>query len=200
VPVVAMLGIYFARPTPAPDALDHLDSRDRPLFDTIARLHRMGVLIAVGADTRHGPNTLLFELQCLVRCGLSNDAVLLAATRQAARVCGLERDVGTLEPGKLADVLVVGGNPLADLAALGDVRLVLKEGRRIPGGRSGPAPRSWLRAAHAGGREADVGAPTSSTPLPPRSGDPGRAEARDNLPRERLDDRLDVRLVYRQRR
>ena len=51
-----------------------------------------------------------------------------------ARVCGLEREVGTLEAGKLADLLVVGGNPLEDLDALRDVRLVLKAGQEIPSG------------------------------------------------------------------
>jgi imidazolonepropionase-like amidohydrolase len=54
--------------------------------------------------------------------------IIVAATRNAALVCRLEEDLGTLEVGKLADILVVGGNPLEDLAALENVLLVMHGG------------------------------------------------------------------------
>jgi imidazolonepropionase-like amidohydrolase len=52
----------------------------------------------------------------------------VAATRNAAHVCGLDAELGTLEAGKTADVLVVNGDPLRDLNALLNVRLVIHRG------------------------------------------------------------------------
>ena len=51
-----------------------------------------------------------------------------AATQNAAHVCNLGDEIGTLEPGKIADILVVAGDPLHDLQALTDVRLVIHNG------------------------------------------------------------------------
>lgn len=70
------------------------------------------------------------ELFCLVDSGLSPMEALLAATRNPASV--LDLDVGTIEPGKLADILIVDGNPLQDITILQDVnriKLVMKAGR-----------------------------------------------------------------------
>lgn len=52
-------------------------------------------------------------------------------TRHAAHVCGLEDELGTLEAGKIADVLAVEGDPLQDLQALANVRWVVHEGAVI---------------------------------------------------------------------
>jgi imidazolonepropionase-like amidohydrolase len=54
--------------------------------------------------------------------------VLISATRTAAEVLRIDRDLGTLQRGKRADILVVGQNPLDDLRALRDVRLVMRSG------------------------------------------------------------------------
>jgi imidazolonepropionase-like amidohydrolase len=58
-----------------------------------------------------------------------NLTVLQSVTRDAARIALVDKDLGTVEEGKLADLVVVGGNPLADLRAAADVRLVVKNGR-----------------------------------------------------------------------
>lgn len=55
----------------------------------------------------------------------------LKLTRNSARSCDMESELGTLEAGKLADVLVVDGDPLADVKALTNPRLVLREGKLI---------------------------------------------------------------------
>ena len=60
--------------------------------------------------------------------GMSPMQVLVAATKHAARVCNLEHELGTLEVGKIADILVVGGNPLEDIQSLKDVMLVIHNG------------------------------------------------------------------------
>ncbi len=57
--------------------------------------------------------------------------IIVAATRNSARSCDMESRLGTLEAGKLADVLVVDGDPLADVKALTNPRLVLREGKLI---------------------------------------------------------------------
>ena len=51
-----------------------------------------------------------------------------ASTKNAAAACGLEEDLGTLEVGKIADLIVVPGDPLEDLAVLGEVQLVILDG------------------------------------------------------------------------
>ncbi len=63
--------------------------------------------------------------------GLSPLEVITAATRNGAHVCNLGKELGTLEVGKLADVLVVNGDPLQDLKALAEVRLVIHGGAVI---------------------------------------------------------------------
>ena len=60
-------------------------------------------------------------------------AVLTAGTLGAARAMGLDRQIGSLEPGKLADLVAVPGDPLADLAVLQRVRFVMQGGRVVVG-------------------------------------------------------------------
>ncbi len=57
--------------------------------------------------------------------------IIVAATRNAAHVCNLDAILGTLERGKVADILVVNGDPLQDLHALTSVRLVVRSGTII---------------------------------------------------------------------
>jgi imidazolonepropionase-like amidohydrolase len=98
----------------------------------LKRLAEAGVTIAAGTDagnigTLHGPS-LFRELRLMADAGMSPSAVLVAATRNGAAVAG-RRDLGTLEPGRLADFLLLRGDPLADLANLEDPLSVVKGGR-----------------------------------------------------------------------
>jgi imidazolonepropionase-like amidohydrolase len=95
---------------------------------------KAGVRIATGTDAglgiRHGQN--LVELAHLVNAGLSPMAAIVAGTATAAEVCGLGDQVGTLEPGKRADLVVAAGNPLDDIDLLADatnITLVVQDGR-----------------------------------------------------------------------
>ena len=63
-----------------------------------------------------------------MRTGIPNAAVLKFATRNAARALGVESLLGTIETGKLADLVVVRGNPLEDIRNTRNVRLVVKAG------------------------------------------------------------------------
>lgn len=84
----------------------------------------------MGTDWNPSFPTGLFlrEIQLLHAAGLSPMEVIEAATRHAARVCGHGEDLGTLEPGKLADILIVDGDPITDLGALERVSLVVRGG------------------------------------------------------------------------
>jgi imidazolonepropionase-like amidohydrolase len=82
------------------------------------------------------------ELQLLVEAGMSPMQALQAATGWAAACLGIERQVGTVQPGKLADLVVVDGDPLQDIAVLQDLRrikLVFKEGQLCVDRRVSPA-------------------------------------------------------------
>jgi len=66
-----------------------------------------------------------------VRDGATPWQTLLAATRHGAAVCGVGAELGTVEVGKLADLIVVGANPLDDITNVRQLQLVLKEGRIV---------------------------------------------------------------------
>ena len=74
-----------------------------------------------------------FELVKLVEFGVSPKDALLAATSRGAAACRIKDRVGTLEPGKLADIIGVRGNPLEDIAAMSRVDFIMKGGCRYDG-------------------------------------------------------------------
>jgi imidazolonepropionase-like amidohydrolase len=95
-----------------------------------------GVKIAVGTDSyddgAHGRNAR--ELDHMVRYGYSPMQAIVAATRMGAEVCRIADKTGTLEAGKLADLLVVDGDPLVDINVLQDparLLIVMKDGQRF---------------------------------------------------------------------
>jgi imidazolonepropionase-like amidohydrolase len=70
----------------------------------------------------------------LVDAGLSTHDALLAATLTAAKVCGLDQIIGSVEVGKQADLLVLDGDPLTDIAAIVDrakIKLVMQAGQIV---------------------------------------------------------------------
>lgn len=102
--------------------------------DAVGASAAAGIKIALGTDAGLGPahGTNLQELGLLVRFGgLTPMQAIVAGTRTSAELCGLDGELGTVEAGKLADVVVVRGDPLADVDALGkpeNILLVLKGG------------------------------------------------------------------------
>jgi imidazolonepropionase-like amidohydrolase len=101
-----------------------------------ARAHReafqktlaAGVRIASGEDSGLIAEHAIREIELLVEAGMTPWQALLSATRTAAEVTGVGQDLGTLEPGKLADLLILGQNPLEDIRALRHPLLVMKGG------------------------------------------------------------------------
>lgn len=99
-----------------------------------AQAYRAGVPIDAGTDfigdwTDQWPD-LFHELATLAaKAGMPNDAVLKSATLISARAAGQQRDMGSIEPGKLANMVVLARNPLADLKNLRSVLMTVKRGR-----------------------------------------------------------------------
>jgi imidazolonepropionase-like amidohydrolase len=89
---------------------------------------KAGVKMALGSDIRPLKDAALLELGLWVRDGATPWQALVAATRNGAAICGVGHELGTIEVGKLADLIVVGGNPLDDIQNVRKLRLVLKEG------------------------------------------------------------------------
>lgn len=71
------------------------------------------------------------EIKAMQEAGMTPMQIIMAATKHAAYVCNLEDELGTLEAGKIADLFVVNGNPLENLDALNDARMVIHGGEII---------------------------------------------------------------------
>ena len=92
---------------------------------------RSGVKMALGSDVYPLRESALLEMGLWVKSGATPWQTLLAATRNGAALCGVEADLGTVEAGKIADLIVVNGNPLEDIENLGNLLLVLKNGKVV---------------------------------------------------------------------
>jgi imidazolonepropionase-like amidohydrolase len=94
----------------------------------------MGVRMIAGSDSPWGaypPGEFVKEMIALTKAGLSNTEALVTGTSHAAESIAVGDTAGTLGAGRPGDLLVVGGDPTADLNALWDVRDVYKAGRRV---------------------------------------------------------------------
>ena len=106
------------------------------LWKTFATAVKLGVTIGLGTDSgvsEHGNNGR--EIMLMVKAGMTPLQALRAATSVDAELLGIADKVGTLEAGKLADVVAVAGNALQDLAGFEHVRFVMKEGRVVRAGQ-----------------------------------------------------------------
>jgi imidazolonepropionase-like amidohydrolase len=98
----------------------------------LKRLAEAGIPIAMGTDagnplTLHGPSVYA-EMEAMQAAGLTPMQVLVASTRGGAQALGREKELGTVEKGKLADLLIVAADPSRDVANLRQVRWVVRGG------------------------------------------------------------------------
>jgi len=136
---------------------DHAVDKAREVIDahrdSISRAHKAGVKIAMGTDAGvmpHGTN--LRELGLMVDIGLTPMEAIVATTRTAAECLGWQDRIGTIEQGKIADLVITKTDPLRDIRSLADtsnIVLVMKEGKVVKDlrggpGRSGPLPHSGV--------------------------------------------------------
>ena len=114
----------YRRPEALPDSGTALKN--------LARVHAAGITVAAGSDagnigTLHGP-ALHRELELMSQAGLSPREILVTATRNGAITMGREDDLGTLQPGKLADILILNADPLQDIRHTRHISAVVKGG------------------------------------------------------------------------
>ena len=135
VPTLSTVNGYIARlqadPNAyPPDVLAKVKWRIGVTGKSLEKAYPAGVKIAFGTDagvSKHGRNADEFEL--MVKHGMSPMAAIQGATVNAADLLGVTADVGTLEPGKAADIIAVSGDPLSDVTVLKSVRFVMKGGQ-----------------------------------------------------------------------
>ena len=131
IPMMAEQGIFFVptftvyvyhREVSPPHVRVRAHDLDPHHVESLHRALEAGVKIGAGTDAGgHGHPINARELQCLVEAGMSPMQALQAATGWAAECLGLEREVGTIEKGRLADLVVVNGDPLEDITVLQDL-------------------------------------------------------------------------------
>jgi imidazolonepropionase-like amidohydrolase len=119
----------------APTMLAKLDLIRHDHADSFRKAAAAGVRIGMGTDIvddgAHGKNAR--ELELMVRHGFTPMQAIVTATKISAEVCRIENKVGTIEAGKLADLLIVDGNPLDDITILQHqerLLMVMKDGKR----------------------------------------------------------------------
>jgi imidazolonepropionase-like amidohydrolase len=112
-----------------PEALERANAAAQRVRDRQSRAIALGVPVAVGTDATVIPHGLgAREIAAMGELGMTPLQALQAATTRAAAMLGWADRVGSLEPGKLADLVAVQGDPLADPTALERVALVVKGG------------------------------------------------------------------------
>lgn len=105
------------------------------LLPNLKGLADQGVRIVLGTDggpARGGTGVgTLKEMEWMVQAGMSPDQVIQAATRNAAQLLGKLDELGTLEPDKLADLIMVDGDPLKDISVIHNIEVVIKGGEIV---------------------------------------------------------------------
>jgi hypothetical protein len=138
-PTLAVFDIRLARN----DTETNLRKR-QAMYEVVKRAHAAGIPIVVGTDvpppcSNGEMQPLYMEMEILVNSvGLTPLEVITAATRNNAVALGIEESHGTLEPGKVADILIIESDPTTSLPSASEVILVIKSGRivsRRPGGK-----------------------------------------------------------------
>lgn len=91
-----------------------------------------GAYMGVGTDAASPLNfhfeAMWQEMAALVEVGMTNQQAIIAATKTGAEIIGKAKELGTIEPGKLADIIIVDGNPLADINVMRNVVMTMKDG------------------------------------------------------------------------
>ena len=114
--------------------LDAMREASQVRMENVARMVGAGVVMSAGSDTAWGfyqMGDFQTEIEAHAMAGMSNMDAIVSATRDAAASCWVQDSVGTLEPGKQADVLVVEGNPAQDINDLRNVADVFLAGSRV---------------------------------------------------------------------
>jgi imidazolonepropionase-like amidohydrolase len=112
---------------------EELDAEWWQILDSVKEAHAAGVKVALGTDTNnprvYPGYSVHRELETLVELGLTPHEALVAATRTPAEMLGREHDLGTIEVGKHADLIILEHNPLDDIRNTRSIYRVILDGR-----------------------------------------------------------------------
>ena len=128
---------------------DYTQNYRAKFLAAVGRAHERGVGVAVGVDLGGyavDPTVFAREFAVLVEAGLTPMEAIQAGTRVGAELLGWDDRIGTLEAGKLADIIAVSGNPLEDMAALERVEFVMIGGETVKSPRSASSLAGLLPA------------------------------------------------------
>ncbi len=137
VPTLSTVNGYIERLAKDPNSyeprvLEQIKWRIGITGQSLQKVYPAGVKIAFGTDagvSKHGKNAEEFE--SMVKYGMTPAAAIQAATTNAATLLGVEKDAGSIEPGKAADIIAVAGDPTRDVTVLKQVAFVMKDGRAV---------------------------------------------------------------------
>ena len=137
VPTLSTVNGYIERLAKDPNAYtgavkEQIEWRIGITGQSLQKAYPAGVKIAYGTDagvSKHGRNADEFEL--LVKFGMPPAEAIKAATVNAAELLGLSNEIGTIEPGKSADIIAVAGDPLSDVRVLKNVGFVMARGEVV---------------------------------------------------------------------
>jgi imidazolonepropionase-like amidohydrolase len=130
-------------------ALGYFQRTDREMLYRergVKQFIESGAVMGMGTDSGTPMNfhseALWREIKVHVDMGMTPSRAIAAATRVNAQIIGRGRELGSIEPGKIADVIAVNGNPLFDITALAHVEVVVKDGVVYKGGPASATPRT----------------------------------------------------------
>ncbi len=125
------LAVYVSDERTSTDMRKRIIARHK---ETFQKAMKMGIKIAFGTDVgayEHGTSAREFKL--MVEYGMKPIDAVRSATTTAAELLRMEKQIGTIEPGKYADIIAVEGNPAEDIGSLARVVFVMKEGKIYKG-------------------------------------------------------------------
>jgi imidazolonepropionase-like amidohydrolase len=108
-----------------------LESKLQSKLSFVSRLHALGAKIVMGTDAIPSMGDYALGMKLLVDAGMSASDAIDSATRSAAEAIGLGDELGTVTPGKSADLIVVDGDPLSQITSIDRILLVVREGRIV---------------------------------------------------------------------
>jgi len=140
------LAVFERRPDPGDENSAVKVLATKHMKEYVGVLHRAGVRIVAGSHSNvdYAPRGFAYhrELETLVEAGLTPLEALVAATKTGAQFLGREHDLGTVEEGKLADILVLDNDPLDDIQNTRSISTVIVDGRVLDPKKIPPLPRN----------------------------------------------------------
>ncbi|MGH2566541.1 MAG: amidohydrolase family protein, partial [Ginsengibacter sp.] len=122
------LQALFINTGESPEIAEKLKILTTDFLEIVKRMHDKGITIVAGTDMGFPGYSLDRELELYVKAGLTPMEAIQSATIVPAKVMGIEKLYGSVEPGKKADIIIVDGDPLENIRNIRNVKTVIKDG------------------------------------------------------------------------